>query len=85
MISFLKENKGIIQIFEVSKGDLSKGDNVIKLSNFQAYLMHNLPINLQYISHDGPIWQITWAHPKFGNILASCSFDKKVSTLYSSY
>jgi WD40 repeat protein len=28
--------------------------------------------------HDGPIWQISWAHPKFGCILASCSYDGKV-------
>lgn len=30
------------------------------------------------IGHEGPIWQLSWAHPKFGNILASCSYDKKV-------
>jgi len=28
--------------------------------------------------HAGPVWQVAWAHPKFGSILASCSFDKKV-------
>jgi len=28
--------------------------------------------------HEGPVWQVTWAHPSFGNILASCSFDHKV-------
>eukprot|EP01080_Neovahlkampfia_damariscottae_P010535 gene10535-3056_t len=28
--------------------------------------------------HDGPVWQVSWAHPSFGNILASCSFDHKV-------
>lgn len=29
-------------------------------------------------SHEGPVWQVQWAHPKFGNILASCSYDSKV-------
>eukprot|EP01016_Furgasonia_blochmanni_P038195 TRINITY_DN4591_c0_g1_i6.p1 TRINITY_DN4591_c0_g1~~TRINITY_DN4591_c0_g1_i6.p1 ORF type:complete len:303 (+),score=29.09 TRINITY_DN4591_c0_g1_i6:301-1209(+) len=29
-------------------------------------------------SHGGPVWQIAWAHPKFGSILASCGFDRKV-------
>ena len=29
--------------------------------------------------HDGAVWQVAWAHPKFGNILASCSYDRKVS------
>ncbi|KAI0223312.1 GTPase-activating protein S13 [Massospora cicadina] len=28
--------------------------------------------------HGGPVWQVSWAHPKFGNILASCSYDGKV-------
>ncbi|CAJ0760608.1 7698_t:CDS:2 [Entrophospora sp. SA101] len=28
--------------------------------------------------HEGPVWQVDWAHPKFGNILASCSYDNKV-------
>ncbi|XP_014248495.1 protein SEC13 homolog [Cimex lectularius] len=28
--------------------------------------------------HYGPVWQVTWSHPKFGNMLASCSYDRKV-------
>jgi len=28
--------------------------------------------------HDGPVWQVAWAHPKFGKILASCSYDRNV-------
>ena len=28
--------------------------------------------------HEGPVWQVTWAHPRFGNILASCSYDRRV-------
>lgn len=23
--------------------------------------------------HDGPVWQLDWSHPEFGNLLASCS------------
>lgn len=30
------------------------------------------------ISHEGPVWQVAWAHPKFGPILASASYDGKV-------
>ncbi len=30
------------------------------------------------IGHEGPVWQVAWAHPKFGSILASCSYDRKV-------
>lgn len=28
--------------------------------------------------HTGAVWQVCWAHPKFGNIIASCSYDKRV-------
>lgn len=28
--------------------------------------------------HEGPVWQVSWAHPKFGQMLASCSFDHRV-------
>lgn len=38
--------------------------------------------NRQHIAdlqgHEGPVWQVSWAHPKYGNILASCSFDHRV-------
>ncbi len=30
------------------------------------------------MGHDGPVWQVNWAHPKFGVILASCSYDGSV-------
>ena len=28
--------------------------------------------------HQGPVWQVVWAHPKFGSLLASCSYDGQV-------
>jgi len=28
--------------------------------------------------HEGPVWQVAWAHPKFGSLLASCAFDHRV-------
>lgn len=28
--------------------------------------------------HDSPVWQVTWAHPKFPGILASCSYDRQI-------
>ena len=28
--------------------------------------------------HEGPVWQVAWAHPKFGALLASCAFDHRV-------
>jgi protein transport protein SEC13 len=37
---------------------------------------HQLSATIQ--AHEGPVWQVAWAHPKFGSILASCSYDRKV-------
>lgn len=28
--------------------------------------------------HDGAVWQVAWAHPMFGVLLASCSYDGTV-------
>ena len=39
-----------------------------------AYLNHRM----QFYSHTGPVWQVSWAHPKFGVLLASCSYDRTV-------
>jgi protein transport protein SEC13 len=30
------------------------------------------------VGHHGAVWQVSWAHPKFGVLLASCSFDGSV-------
>lgn len=41
-------------------------------------LYGNLEIFGLSCSHEGPVWQVAWAHPMYGNILASCSYDRKV-------
>ena len=28
--------------------------------------------------HDGPVWCVAWAHPKFGTLLASSSYDGRI-------
>jgi len=28
--------------------------------------------------HEGPVWEVAWAHPKHGAVLASCSYDGTV-------
>lgn len=27
-------------------------------------------------AHSGSVWKLTWAHPEFGQVLATCSFDR---------
>lgn len=33
---------------------------------------------LTFPRHTAPVWQLAWAHPSFGSILASCSYDGRV-------
>ena len=27
-------------------------------------------------THSGSVWKVTWAHPEFGQVIATCSFDR---------
>nr|ABM55656.1 putative SEC13-like protein 1 [Maconellicoccus hirsutus] len=52
-------------------------------SSDQSIKIYNLKNGTQSLvadlkGHYGPVWQVAWAHPKFGNFLASCSYDRKV-------
>lgn len=33
----------------------------------------------EWSAHQASVWKVTWAHPEFGQIIASCSFDRTVS------
>ena len=54
---------------------LASLDRTVKVYNVfeQGY---ELVATLQ--GHEGPVWQVSWAHPKFGVLLASCGFDGSV-------
>ena len=30
-------------------------------------------------SHEGPVWMVTWAHPKYESVIATCGYDKKIN------
>ena len=49
----------------------------LNLSEFSPSKAADL-LQADLLGHEGPVWQVTWAHPKFGSLLASCSFDHKV-------
>jgi protein transport protein SEC13 len=42
----------------------------------------SLPTQVAHVAdlagHEGPVWQVAWAHPKFGALLASCGYDNRV-------
>ena len=50
-------------------------DRTVKVYNIGE---NNYEICATLQGHQGPVWQVAWAHAKFGTILASCSFDGSV-------
>ncbi|OMO82616.1 hypothetical protein CCACVL1_11859 [Corchorus capsularis] len=53
----------------------ASSDSTIKIVG----LSNNAHQHLSTLSgHQGPVWQVAWAHPKFGSLLASCSYDGRV-------
>ncbi|XP_012272026.1 nucleoporin SEH1-A isoform X2 [Orussus abietinus] len=36
----------------------------------------NWHLTASWKSHSGSVWKVTWAHPEFGQVLATCSFDR---------
>ena len=30
----------------------------------------------EWKTHSGSVWKVNWAHPEFGQVLATCSFDR---------
>ena len=35
-------------------------------------------VSAELRGHEGPVWEVAWAHPKFGGLLASCAYDRRV-------
>mmetsp|Transcript_132 Transcript_132/g.478 ORF Transcript_132/g.478 Transcript_132/m.478 type:complete len:307 (+) Transcript_132:228-1148(+) len=53
----------------------ASSDRLVKIFDVAGEAHHHVA---DLAGHEGPVWQVSWAHPKFGNLLASCSFDHKV-------
>ncbi|GAA6032855.1 hypothetical protein JCM8097_000830 [Rhodosporidiobolus ruineniae] len=54
----------------------ASSDRTIRI--FQVEQDDSYRLQDQLTGHDGPVHALAWAHPSFGSILASCSFDGKV-------
>jgi protein transport protein SEC13 len=60
------------------------GSKLATCSSDRTIKIYNVSENAYELSatiqggHEGPVWQVSWAHPKFGVLLASCSFDGSV-------
>lgn len=52
-------------------------DKTVKIFDVDATTQQQTLVR-ELRGHEGPVWEVAWAHPKFGGILASCSYDRKV-------
>ena len=50
-------------------------DRTIKIFDVVGEIYHNCAT---LTGHEGPVWQVAWAHPQYGVLLASCSYDGSV-------
>uniref|UniRef100_A0A8D8TJ96 Protein SEC13 homolog n=1 Tax=Cacopsylla melanoneura TaxID=428564 RepID=A0A8D8TJ96_9HEMI len=57
-----------VKVFNLDRNVKSKDDDLSQKKTLIAELK----------GHTGPVWQVAWAHPQFGTLLASCSYDRKV-------
>ncbi len=32
----------------------------------------------ELLGHEAAVWQVSWAHPQFGSLLATCGYDRRV-------
>lgn len=53
---------------------LSSTDHTIQIWDLNQEGSYQL--TSKFRSHSGSVWKVTWAHPEFGQILATCSLDR---------
>ncbi|GMH72434.1 hypothetical protein TrLO_g15557 [Triparma laevis f. longispina] len=49
----------------------ASSDRTVRIYEVGATYVHTGSITC----HTGPVWEVSWSHPKYGTLLASCSFD----------
>ncbi|KAF3787192.1 transport protein SEC13-like protein B [Nymphaea thermarum] len=55
----------------------ASSDTTIKIIGVSSSSASGQPL-ATLSGHQGSVWQVSWAHPKFGSVLASCSYDGRV-------
>ena len=56
----------------------SQGRSERRTSDSQGVRCVYNSLNQANDRHTAPVWQLSWAHPSFGSILASSSYDGRV-------
>lgn len=56
--------------------------NLRQITSFQVWDKdenNKWVVSSSWKAHSGSIWRLSWAHPEFGQVIATCSFDRTVS------
>jgi len=69
-----------VKVFDVIDGETQRSaGHTLKGYGGGTYSIFLNAISFLFLyRHTGPVWQVAWAHPKYGHILASSSYDGKV-------
>lgn len=67
-----------VKVFDVIDGETQRTPGHTLKGCVEVSPMHQRFLMFSLYRHTGPVWQVAWAHPKYGHILASCSYDGKV-------
>ena len=62
-------HKVIVLFIDMNSNLMLAVESVTVLSYLKSML-------LLFQTHSGSVWRVTWAHPEFGQVLATCSFDR---------
>jgi protein transport protein SEC13 len=56
----------------------SNGFIQVSSVNTDPAALKQVSVNAFFKAHDGPAWQVAWAHPKYESVIASCGYDRWV-------
>ena len=51
----------------------SKG--FLQISSVRSDSTNSGANEITFSAHQGPIWQVAWAHPKYESVIATCGYD----------
>ena len=69
----------LIKVFNVVGEQLQHAAGVcLRLLRSAAWQELEPLLCADLVGHQAPVFEVCWGHPKFGSILASCSFDSRV-------
>lgn len=67
-----------VEVYFYLEGKLSQLPQLTGCIVRSTEILCNLVCVFPFQTHSGSVWRVTWAHPEYGQVLATCSFDRTV-------